>query len=226
MVNTFITHTHDPRFKLTVGTLDNRRLGKQRVEGRQIYTILYKVETFCLQGYFPPPKCGIHATHDEDAAEAYIERCTWYQTILPIARKIPNAKLGFSNHPAVKMWLGYRHALGLYINSCIIEWHERGFKNNILFLEEPQNLVMPWWANFEGLVRSHCAALLNKEVDRNEKKWYITNNHILKNARDFIYFGYCWVDSLSKDMIKRILAGYEPSPSEICGPITQGIISQ
>ena len=43
----------------------------------------------------------------------------------------PNAKVGWMNHPARFMWIGYMDALKLYHNVCIQEWVARGYNNNM-----------------------------------------------------------------------------------------------
>ena len=230
MVNTFVTHVGDVTFQRTAASLDWRRLGKQRVEAMQIYTIICKIEDLCERGILTPPSCGIIATSREDPSITYPQRVKWYEENYRIAKAIPGIKLGFGNHPAVKMWLGYRLALGSYINAHIDEWIARGYKNTMLWCEPPniyQPLVLPWWINFKELMMSHCAALINKEIDRKEKLWYTSperSEYFYGMGSKFMNNGYIWVHSLSSDFIKRAIAGDKFEPGEICGPITEGII--
>lgn len=68
-------------FKQSAQCLDNKRLGKQRVEALQIL------------------------------------------------KAITDPSYGWQNHPAVKMWRGYEHALSKYALEICDEWIKRGFKD-------------------------------------------------------------------------------------------------
>lgn len=46
---------------------------------------------------------------------------------------LPNAKRGWSNHPAVKMWRGYELNLAKYGLAICNEWIERGYKDTCAF---------------------------------------------------------------------------------------------
>lgn len=82
---------------------------------------------------------------------------------------------GWANHPAAKMWRGYRVALMLYRDIVIREWCRRGFNNSmhtLLFLspdsEVPQfvaDIEMPPWLGREDLHASHRSNLLRKDPD-------------------------------------------------------------
>ena len=99
-MQTFLPH---PSFYDSVRCLDNKRLGKQRVEALQILKALY----------------------------------------------IPD--YGWRHHPCVKMWNGYTQALEMYMDICIEEWIERGFKNTMK-RANPQCYVdtkMPHWIGNE-----------------------------------------------------------------------------
>ena len=40
---------------------------------------------------------------------------------------------GWNNHPCVHMWRGYEPALAMYMNYCIREWIDRGYRNTMRF---------------------------------------------------------------------------------------------
>jgi len=42
-------------------------------------------------------------------------------------------KVGWANHPCVKMWKGYEDTLKLYHDIMIAEWIKRGYKNTMLY---------------------------------------------------------------------------------------------
>jgi hypothetical protein len=103
-------------FDRTAACLDYRRLGKQRVEAKQILNALQGKST------------------------------------------------GWTNHPATNMWRGYEDALSLYHNRIIIEWIDRGYNNNMPYIDVGK-VVMPPWMGDENFHSSHRAALLFKQPD-------------------------------------------------------------
>jgi len=84
--------------------LDYRRLGKQRVEAKQILNILL--------------------------GKAKVNR---------------NGKIPWSNHPAVLMWKGYEEGLKQYYNVIVLEWINRGYKNNMPLITPNQFIIYPPW---------------------------------------------------------------------------------
>jgi hypothetical protein len=75
----------------------------------------------------------------------------------------PNAKVGWSNHPARTMWTGYLDALKLYHNLAIEEWVRRGYKNNMQLYVLPSQITLPHWVGNERLHASHRSNLLRKD---------------------------------------------------------------
>jgi hypothetical protein len=81
---------------------------------------------------------------------------------------------GWRNHPAFKMWIGYKYALVEYGITICYEWIERGYKDSLLpkfFDMLPDHTVTrykdpPWLGNPE-YHSSHRKALLYKDYD-----WY------------------------------------------------------
>ena len=130
--------------------LDQKRLGKQRVEAFQILNVL---------------------TSD--------------------------TKIGWRNHPAVKMWKGYENTLMLYHDFSILEWISRGYRNNMQYkifdgkvgstIPSPE---MPWWIGNENFHRSHRARLIAKN-----ENFYLTK---FPNDKDFNDGKYFWPDNETK----------------------------
>jgi hypothetical protein len=86
-------------------------------------------------------------------------------------------KLGFYSHPAVLMFLNYPDSLKLYINSHIDIFIERGGKPGCIKRKcnikiQIEDIVHPPWALDEKFHQNHKAALLTKELIRNEKPHY------------------------------------------------------
>lgn len=120
-----------PDFKKSAECLDNKRLGKQRVEAWQILNI-------------------IDGTN-------------------------PNSR--WRNHPAVKMWKGYKGALALYGIEICREWIRRGFRDSLFIKfvnkasidenydednDDTLNYARPPWFGDEAFHKSHQSNLVRK----------------------------------------------------------------
>jgi len=184
MVNTFLTHSD---FVKSAQSLDRQRLGKQRVEAYQILLILENLDL--LASIFSLPYNGSNlADWIKTIASIYKQLDYFYvvrdgvlyitpkisvkSDVLPTDRII---KLGFANHPAIRMWYGYQEALKYYINCHIDEWIKRGYKNTMKKYDIIGIPNMPSWVYSEDFHRVHRAALITKELQRREKPWYINN---------------------------------------------------
>ena len=131
-----------PNFSQSAKCLDNKRLGKQRVECLQILQVLSKERTEVVQR---PNNQGI--------VVAVIRNTPWY------------------NHPAVKMWRGYSECLVHYSDAICNEWHfNRGFDDNCLtkiYAMFGGHIIMtphrPPWLGNEAFHASHRSNLLRKD---------------------------------------------------------------
>jgi hypothetical protein len=92
------------------------------------------------------------------------------------AHQILNILLGkqksnaWLNHPCVKMWRGYEHSLGEYMNCCIKEWVKRGYNNTMkLYADDDirlKNIIKyPIWLGNKKFHASHRSNLLRKNFD-------------------------------------------------------------
>jgi len=82
-----------------------------------------------------------------------------------ILKVLNNKTIGWINHPIVKMWTNYKESLTLYMNTCIIEWINRGYKNNMEIIQISNKIIMPKWLGDERLHSSHRANLLRKDFN-------------------------------------------------------------
>lgn len=73
-------------------------------------------------------------------------------------------KMGWRNHPAVKMWKGHEDALAQYMNIMIREWKRRGYKNTMQEVEVASALPPPWIYSTE-ICASHRSNLLRKDPE-------------------------------------------------------------
>lgn len=122
-----------PSFEKSVEALDYRRLGKQRVEAMQILQSL--VSNHCLS--FP-----------EFLKDTVIK---------------PLKEYGWGSHAAVRMWVGFEKALAVYFNNCVIEWTNRGYRNNLELIPVEGHFEYPYWIGDDKFHSSHRAALLFKD---------------------------------------------------------------
>jgi hypothetical protein len=135
-----------PDYAESARVLDNRRLGKQRVECLQILNVLAKGEYICDQCKEPwheyiPLKCKCKFSSPK--------RTPWY------------------NHPAVQMWEGYETSLIAYGQAICAEWMHRGFKDTCWakitgHVTSGQKEVKPDWIS-DALCASHRSNLLRKD---------------------------------------------------------------
>jgi hypothetical protein len=67
------------------------------------------------------------------------------------------------------MWVGCENALKEYLNTMIMEWVSRGYKNNMLYetINTEYPIKYPWWLGKEEFHASHRSNLLRKD-----RKWY------------------------------------------------------
>jgi hypothetical protein len=123
--------------------LDNKRLGKQRVEALQIFQILKK-------------RYAWYQTNNPSH----------------ILNEKGNL-IGFLNHPAVLMWEGHSISLMHYIGSMVYEWKRRGFENTIEIPEPFKNkeFQRPIWSLSLDFQIAHRSNLIRKFPEHYCKVW-------------------------------------------------------
>lgn len=205
MVQTFLTSSD---FVESARSLDDKRLGKERVEAYQILCLIEDL-TF-LSGHLhlpvPPSRDKLRewirriARDYKKKSYRFVVKDGTYQCVNDTNLRSLKSQwnkdgyrvvsLGFVYHPIVQMWFGYSDALKLYINAHIQVWIERGYKNNMKTYSVPYNPPRPPWTYDPKVHLSHRAALLHKEITRHEKPWYQLKTDFL-NAGPFT--DYIWV---------------------------------
>lgn len=116
-------------------------------------------------------------------------------------------KLSWINHPMAKMWIGYENALALYINDHLTVYSDRnkGKVMNIARREVKYPVDHPWWiTHTDKVILSHRAALLRKEIFRNEPLHYIHYDLFKQIPDDVRNLGYVWTCNLSPDSIEKL----------------------
>ncbi len=123
--------------------------------------------------------------------------------------------LGFSQHAAVRMWAGYQDALRVYICDHLEESLRRGVKCEesipVTRPEGPEGpAVHPWWVTSTSVViNSHRAALVRKELSRDEPAWYLKMSEFMNLPAKCYQEGYVWVCNLSLETNQALLSGVD-----------------
>lgn len=148
-------------------------------------------------------------------------------------------KLGFASHAAAKMWVGYEDALQEYIDIHNCEYTRR--TGNVVRLgkcnptnedsDEESSIDnplrhsnAPWWITYtKCVINSHRAALLRKEMMRNEEGWYWRNPVFTSTHPKWIFknYGYVWTASLGIKLAVRLgTNSVGVKMSDVCAPVT------
>jgi hypothetical protein len=151
-VQTFLPYSD---FSKSANCLDDRRLGKQRVEGYQILKSL---------------SIGPYQRFHKDAWVACDERT--YNSLKSLKVKKLVRKTPWYNHPATKMWAGSEGSLKEYTVTVCSVWTSRGFKDTITdkLNSVPNSSIKsktPSWIGDESFHAAHRSNLLRKN-----KVWY------------------------------------------------------
>ena len=137
-----------PEFRSSLEKLDDKRLGKQRVEAFQIIRRLFYEYIYVCKN------CRHGVLSHEKLKSKTCRKCGKRKL------KISNA---WKNHPAVLMWKGYLSALIHYYNTSLDVWAERGFKNKRLKRLKIKHVrLYPKWMFDEKFNAAHRSNLLRK----------------------------------------------------------------
>lgn len=155
-MQTFLPHKE---FYLSVATLDNKRLGCQRKETKQILGVLESKKYTCK-----------YCKNQTDEPEEATMRCHEAQHKWRIT--------AWYNHPAVRMWRGHNTALVEYGLACCKEWVDRGYNDTLTeyFLEKRmyytgdrkggiEHINYPVWLGLDEFHKSHRSMLIKKDRD-------------------------------------------------------------
>jgi hypothetical protein len=164
-MQTFLPHA---TYADSARVLDQKRLGKQRVETLQIMQVLLE------ERLVTSDKVAFLAkTRDKDGNVVHVER----------TRRVPRPKAdwvretmvpkGWSHHPAVLMWRGHELALLEYQKAVCAEWVARGYKDSCL--EKTEFLLEPHMDKLsdERFHESHQSNLLRKD-----ESYYSNYSHL------------------------------------------------
>lgn len=88
-----------------------------------------------------------------------------------ILRTLSGISMGWSRHPAVRMWSGFELALSAYMNEMIAEWIRRGYRNNMFTIALPPEYPVPPWLGDPELHRAYRSNLVRKDPQYYGKYW-------------------------------------------------------
>lgn len=162
MVNTFLVCSN---FESSAKELDNRRLGKQRVEAFQLLKILKTLEEMCVfEGLELSDIPSPDADPDKTKRKHFVQ-----QMRIAFMKRNPERKRppGWWSHPALLMWIGHRRALEHYLAVHIREWIKRGYKNTMVIPDDHclKTVKFPQWVENTLFHKSHRQSLYKKEQD-------------------------------------------------------------
>lgn len=119
--------------------------------------------------------------------------------ILIALRKIADGevKVGWGNHPAVRMWRGHERALGTYAGVVCDEWSRRGYVDNVLPKIQTLSDTFPagterlpaWWGR-EDVHASHVARLLVKDRTHYQAAFRLSDDEVDRVIQ--LRPGYVW----------------------------------
>lgn len=187
-------------FEASVKSLDNKRLGKQRVEAKQIINLLeYLDNCIYVKEDTKSQERPLHIDEKYRQIIFYNEdtpfntKAQYTKNVTDIIPDLSSRKIAWINHPAVRMWYRYTNALKEYYNHCLQEWLNRDFNNTMEFYDLNDKVIKyPWWLGWDTIHFSHRASL-----NRKDPKYYK-----FEVPEEYTRYTYVWPISkkMKKDM--------------------------
>ena len=130
--------------------------------------------------------------HNEELWHTRVAALTILEVLLELPTTFPTPKAGLQEHPCVRMWRGYEHALVNYAFICNLEWklrgHEETLTDKIATLQKciPTKYEVPWWKFIDSITHSHRKALLRNR--RSHYRLYFTEDKESKIASGILFW--------------------------------------
>jgi len=154
--------------------LDNKRLGKQRVETLQVFQVLLGERLVTSDKVVKQV-----SVKDNDGEHITVDRVTKVPRPREAWDREPVKSKGWTHHPAVMMWRGHELELLKYQEAICAEWTDRGFRDSCL--EKTHYLLAPHMDELkegapsfignEDFHTSHKSNLIRKDEDHYAKQW-------------------------------------------------------
>lgn len=137
-------------YAASLAVLDYRRLGKQRVECKQL------LRSMAMDGLLRGWDHMINV-------DALFPEVDGLKNLVP-------GKVGWRSHPARKMWEENPDELALYHDLAILEWVRRGYNNSMPLVYKKDTELdnsdsYPRWFGDEAFHASHRSNLLRKDPE-------------------------------------------------------------
>jgi hypothetical protein len=99
---------------------------------------------------------------------------------------------GWQNHPAAVMWRGFEDLLGVYLNTSIHVWRERGYNNTMEFVPTNGNFdIIPADDKDNGVLNSYAQPEWLKDAAYSELLFSSHRSNLLrKNPEHYGQFGW------------------------------------
>lgn len=146
-----------PNFRISASCLDYKRLGKQRVEAKQILEIIIRLQQL---------RDWLGEDNNPNLREAIKRWIRKYksQSITLYRRDSKPLSFGFSYHPVIRAWFNHTGALKYYVNCHIDEWISRGYNNTMkkYYIDE---FTLPEWIFNNDVYRAYWGVLKEKDPE-------------------------------------------------------------
>lgn len=156
-------------FKRTAKVLDQRRLGKQRVETYQIMGTLLGLRLKTGEVIDTGRTEIIHYEDQTWEEVPVLQRVQWEPKDWVVEEREPGH---WRRHPAVLMWAGHESWLMGYQSMICREWTDRGFKDTCYDKTHALYVASGWrvgpkpeWLGNRAFHRSHKSNLLRKDPE-------------------------------------------------------------
>jgi hypothetical protein len=163
-----ITFLTDTNFEKSAQSLDNKRLGKQRVEAKQILDTILKLKflskKFNITISIPYYSWVRNVMKTYKTSNKILIKNGNKFELVENSRKDEKIKMGWVYHPVILMWINYEDALKSYINAHINEWISRGYKNN-MEKYKVDKIKKPEWCFDQEFIKRHQSVLMGKNSD-------------------------------------------------------------
>lgn len=197
MVTTFLLHTN---FSQSAKLLDYRRLGKQRLEAKEIWEFLKQLRLiaslFNIEDFPREKDTSVEERQNwitkvmSSMKDRNIKKIILRNDQVSYVYKGDNGTyksddnqkvitLAYKGNPAVRLWLGFEDGLLEYYNAHVREWISRGYKNTMPIFDV-KNSPRPKWTYNDDIIRRFKSMLMKRELERNENLWYSLK-------RDFVF---------------------------------------
>jgi len=136
-------------------------------------------------------------TLDKKRVFKQLLECLQCINIIEAKQKDPNVKIGFMDHPVIKIWEKFLDPLKLYFNTILnvcIKKHKFNTTMEYYDIPDEDEIKMPWFLNFMPFIYSHRARLYQKDPNYYKDKFEF--------PKEYLNIGYIWLREGKKECLK------------------------